>query len=88
MKQPSAEEQKNQEWVDILLDAQEKMNEAIEMIEMYVRESGDGHTEAYILAHLKIMASGDHGYLSSGANLDQVIEQLQYSEEELDERYK
>ena len=88
MTQLNAEEQKKQEWVDILYDAQEKLFEAIEMVEMYVRESGDGHTEAYILAQLKIAASNEHGYLSSGVNLDQVIEQLKYGEEELDERYK
>ena len=58
---------------DGLYDAQEKMNEAIELIRQYVDAAGDENARAYLLDHLKIMTNSGHGYLSRDLNLDTVI---------------
>lgn len=75
LKQDSTEQR--QEWIEMLRDAQEKMREAHTLIATYCRESGDGHTEAYIADHLEIMTSGEHGFASRDANLDDVLQELQ-----------
>jgi hypothetical protein len=52
------------------------LNSAIEKLERYVRATGDRHTEVYIVDHLKIYASGSHSFLSSGKNLDDVLNEI------------
>lgn len=69
---------------ELVLDAQDHLQQAIESLRKYVKLSNDRHTDAYIVDHLKIMASSSHGFLSRDANLDQVLENLDeyFSEEE------
>jgi hypothetical protein len=71
------------ERIEQLDEAQEKLKEAISLIE----EAVDGldceaNTKAYLIDHLKIMASEGHGYLSRDLNLDKVRETI---EEERDD---
>lgn len=74
-----------QDAIDLVYDAQEHLNAAIESLRQYVAISGDRHTEAYILDHLRIYATRDHGYLSNDPNLDDVIDGLEsYNEEDVE----
>lgn len=64
----------DQERADAVREAQEKILEGIELIEQAVRgTSREGYCDAYVIAHLKILASEGHGYLSRDTNLDDVI---------------
>ena len=67
---------------DTLLDAQEHLFEAIELLEVYVRETNDRNAEAYLLDHLKIMASNDHGFLSRDISVDTLIERVREEDAE------
>lgn len=67
---------------DMVYEAQEKLFEAIENLEAYVRETGDRNAEAYIVDHLKIMASYGHGFLSRDINLDDLIRRIDGNEED------
>lgn len=71
--------------LDLVTEAQEYLNTAIERIDEYVRRSGDHAAEAYILDHLKIMAGSNHGFLGGDLNLDDIIEQLNQFEAEDDD---
>lgn len=70
---------------DLIYEAQEHLNEAISLLETYVREANDSYAEDYIVDHLKIFAGRDHGFLSSDLNLDDLLEQLDDHEEDQDE---
>lgn len=61
---------------DDLYEAQEHMNEAIRLIERYVRATGDSYAEAYLLDHLRIFAGRGHGFLSDDMNIDDLIARL------------
>ena len=63
----------NYEKIDAVLDAQEKINEAIEIL-TYAELGSD--VNAYIIDRLRIIASANHGFLSSDLNLDDVIAEL------------
>lgn len=67
----------NQEILDTLLDAQEKLFEAIEILDNYVRETNDQNAQVYLVDHLKIMASDNHGFMSKDLNLDELMERVQ-----------
>lgn len=68
--------------IDTLYEAQEHLNEAISLIETYVRQTGDSYAEAYLLDHLKIFAGRNHGFLSSDLNIDDLIEQINEAEDD------
>lgn len=68
------------EMIDILIDAQDKMREAHNLIMQYVAMSGDKHTEAYIADHLRIMIDSDHGFLTRDSNLGEVIYEIETEE--------
>lgn len=70
---------------NLLYDAQDHLNNAIRLLDMYVRETGDSSAEAYIVDHLRIMAGRDHGFLAGDLNIDDLIEALNEYEEEDDE---
>lgn len=70
---------------DTLEEAQEKLYEAIRLLEIYVRETGDRNAEAYIVDHLKIIAGRGHGFLSSDLNIDDIIEHLDEIQEDGEE---
>lgn len=61
---------------DLIYDAQEHLQQAIALLETYVRETRDGNAEAYLVDHLKILAGRDHGFLSRDLNLDDLLERL------------
>jgi len=64
------------ELLTTLEEAKEHMLEAIALLDTYVRESDDQNADAYIVAHLKILASADHGYVSRGRNVDDLINKV------------
>ena len=69
-------EDQKQELKDNLLDAQEHLFEAIELLEGYVKATDDQNAKAYLVDHLKIIASNGHGFLSSDLNIDKLIERV------------
>ncbi len=42
--------------------------------------TGNTHAEAYLIDHLRIMASSNHGFMSCDFNLDEWIEQVEAAE--------
>lgn len=74
---------KTDERIELLREAQEKLAEAIDLIEDAVAGSlRQGNVEAYIVDHLRIMATADHGFVSRDLNLDNVIKGLREDEAE------
>lgn len=67
--------------LDALYEAKEHLNEAINLVDRYVRYTGDAAAEAYILDQLRILADRDHGFLSNDLNLDDLIESLKERED-------
>lgn len=66
----------------LLYDAQEHLNEAINLLSTYVRETDDRNAEAYLVDQLKVHAGRDHGFLSRDLNIDDLLERLDEAEEE------
>ncbi len=66
----------NNDLKDLLFEAQEHLNEAIRLLDNYVRETGDSNAEAYIVDHLRIYAGRDHGFLSRDLNIDDLLERV------------
>jgi hypothetical protein len=66
----------NNDLKDLLYEAQEHLNEAIRLLDNYVRETGDSNAEAYIVDHLRIYAGRDHGFLSRDLNIDDLLERV------------
>jgi hypothetical protein len=69
-----------QEKLDLLADAQEKMFEIIEILEAVF--PNDGNVNAYMIDHLKIAASEGHGFLSNDLNFDKLMERVKYDDGE------
>ena len=67
--------------VELVEEAQEKLFEVIELLEEACE--GDSDAEAYVVDHLKIYASANHGFCSGDLNLDDLKER--YSSDEEDE---
>jgi len=68
------------EMIDMIREAQDLLFQAIEILEKAT--AGDGNAKAYLVDHLKIMASQDHGFLSRDLNLDTLIERYrEYAKE-------
>ena len=65
----------NMERIDLLTEAQEKLFEAIELLEDAVGD--DANARAYMIDQLKTLASNDHGFLCNDLNMDKLIEQYQ-----------
>jgi len=76
----------DQERADAVRAAQELIFEAIEKIEWAIRDHGcEDNVDAYVVAHLKILAGSGHGYITRDQNLDDVIRKLDpSSDNELD----
>ncbi len=64
-----------EEKIDLLINAQEKLFECIELLEDAVGD--DKNVNTYLIDHLKIFLSNDHGFLSNNLNIDKVIEDIQ-----------
>ena len=76
---------KKEDLIDSLYEAQEHLNQAISLLESYVRETGDHNAEAYLVDHLKIFAGRNHGFLSRDLNIDDLIERLNEYEDDEEE---
>jgi hypothetical protein len=80
-----AYEQERRERAELVREAQDLLLQAIEKVEDAVRGTEiEDHTNAYVIAHLKILAGSDHGYLSHDANVDTVIRDLLGQDEDED----
>ncbi len=64
---------------ELVRTAQIFLNNAIEVLE--VACEGDSNADAYMIAQLKILASSNHGYLSSDLNLDELAERYENTEQ-------
>ena len=69
--------------VELVEEAQEKLFEVIELLEEACE--GDSEAEAYIVDHLKIYASANHGFCSGDLNLDELKERYSSEEDEEEE---
>lgn len=61
--------------------AQSALQFAIGLLEEVADATRDEHARAYMVDHLKILASADHGFLSRDFNLDEWIEQVEAGDE-------
>ena len=68
--------------IDTLYEAQGLLNEAIDLLETYVRQTRDGYAETYLVDPLKSMAGRDHGFLAGDLNIDDLIEGLNERDDE------
>lgn len=66
--------------LDLLNDAQDHLQEAVSLLHEFVNQTDDVYTGATLLAHLRIMASSDHSYLTDDESLDDLIEQVKAAE--------
>lgn len=64
----------NQEKIEKLQEAQEKLFDVIEAIEEVFPD--DANIKAYLTDHLRIYASDEHGFLTSNPNLDELMSTL------------
>lgn len=71
------------ERIELVEKAQRKLQKAIMLLRKAFPD--DGYVQAYMIAHLQIMASANHGYLSRETNLDDLIQQLKESDGTPDE---
>lgn len=76
---------RKQDLTDMLYEAQEHLNEAINLLATYVRETDDSNADAYLVDHLRIFAGRGHGFLSSDLNIDDLIERLDDIDEDEEE---
>ena len=56
------------------MDAQQKLFEVIELLEDVFGD--DANVKAYLIDHLKMFASNDHGFLSNDLNIDKLIKSI------------
>jgi hypothetical protein len=59
--------------IDSLYEAQALLNQAIDILEAYVRQTNDAYAEAYLVDQLKLHAGRDHGFLSDALTIDDLI---------------
>lgn len=74
--------------VDKLRLAQDLLGLCIELSQSVVDDTDDGNAEAYIVDHLRIMHSEDHGYMSRDLNFDEWIQRVERGGEDEDEDYE
>lgn len=60
--------------------AQQALELAVNLTEEVAKATDDGHAEAYLVDHLKIMARANHGYLSRDFNMDAWLERIDRAE--------
>jgi hypothetical protein len=72
----------NTSWIDNLREAQDLLRDAHEIISDYCKESGDENAKAYLADHLRIMIDGQHGFLDSSLNVEDVIERIKGDEDD------
>jgi len=76
------EKNKIEDLVDKLLEAKDKLNESIELMEEVARETKNSYAESYLIDQLKVHVGSDHGFLSNDFNIDEWIEQIEDEENE------
>jgi hypothetical protein len=69
--------------IHLLELAQEKLNDCIRLLELACTD--DGYAKAYLIDHLKIYASNNHGFLSGDINIDKLIEKYRERREDDEE---
>ena len=57
--------------------AQASLRFAINLMESVAHETKNGHAEAYVIDHLEIITSADHGFVSNDFDLDDWIKELE-----------
>ena len=65
---------------NILVEAQWKLVEAIELLNCYVEATGDQNTRNELVVPLEIMATRDHPYGDGFINIDTLIDKLKEKE--------
>ena len=63
--------------VERVRTAQALVQAALTILDQVARETKDRHAGAYLVDHLAILASSNHGFLSRDFTLDDWIEQLE-----------
>jgi len=58
---------------------------ALDLLREVAKETKDVNSRAYVVDHLAILASGDHGFLTRDKNLDDWIRELKRQGEEDEE---
>jgi len=66
---------------EIIEKAQEKLDDVIRMLKFAC--DGDPSAESYIIDHLLILQSRNHGFLDSSLNLDDLIERYENDHEDI-----
>jgi len=62
-----------EERIEMVEEAQEKLAEAIELIEKAVAGLDcESNVEAYLISHLKCFLNAEHGYMDKSLNLDKL----------------
>jgi hypothetical protein len=61
--------------------AQDKLKEVIEILEVACKN--DDNAQAYIIDHLKILCSDNHGFCDSSLNIDNLIERYEGDREDV-----
>lgn len=74
-----------EEAIEAVRQAQELLSQAYDLMEDAVRKTNDRNAEAYLLDHLKIMMTEDHGFLSRDLNCDTWVERMEEAISELEE---
>lgn len=66
---------------EIIEKAQEKLDDVIRMLKFAC--DGDPSAESYVIDHLLMLQSKNHGFLKSGVNLDSLIERYENDDENI-----
>ena len=69
--------------INLVEQAQEKLTEAIDLLEEAV--SDNGYANAYLIDQIKVLTSGNYNFLSADFNCDKLIEQLREEDKEEDD---
>lgn len=70
------------ELLDTLEEAQQHLEQACELLDSYVEATNDRNAKAYLVDHLRIMASSGHGFISRDLNIDDLIERVEEREDD------
>ena len=74
-----------EEAIEIVQEAQDKLIEAIDMLADVADAMDDRMADSYIVAHLRCLASDDHGYLDRSYNISKWLNDLERGEDEEDD---
>lgn len=69
------------ELIEMIYEAQEKLQEAHELLNVYVAETDDRYAKAYLVDKLRIMIDPHHGFLTNDINCATLIQHLENEDE-------